>query len=143
MGYLNNSRANGDKFLTGGSREGDKGFFIQPTVILGPAEDSAVMREEIFGPVVCVQPFTTEEEVLRLANDTEYGLYASAFTGDLSKAMRVAKALESGTVGLNCTSPMMTHDMPFGGVKQSGQGRELGQQALEDWTELKTVYIGL
>jgi len=141
--YINDSRQTGGKILAGGGREGDKGFYIQPTIILNPEEQSTVMREEIFGPVVCVRPFETEEEALRLANDTEYGLYASAYTKDLTRALRVAKALESGSVGLNCTSPMMTLDMPFGGVKQSGEGRENGQHALDDWTELKTVYIGL
>jgi aldehyde dehydrogenase (NAD+) len=141
--YLLDSKSAGHKVLTGGSRDGDQGFYIQPTVILNPAENSAVMREEIFGPVVCVRPFDTEEEVLILANDSEYGLYASTFTKDISRALRIAKGLESGTVGINCTSPMMTHDMPFGGVKQSGEGRELGAHALDDWTELKTVYICL
>lgn len=141
--YIRGSRDKGDKILTGGERDGEQGFYIQPAVILDPEEQSAVMREEIFGPVGCVRSFTTEEEVVRLANDTEYGLYASAFTRDLSRGLRMAKALESGTVGLNCTSPMMTFDMPFGGVKQSGEGRENGQHALDDWTELKTVYVGL
>ena len=139
--YIKSSTQGKGRILTGGGREGDKGFFIQPTVILHPEENSAVMREEIFGPVVCVKSFETEEEVLRLANDSEYGLYASTYTRNLSRAMRMAKALESGAIGVNCTSPMMTLDMPFGGVKQSGEGRELGKHALEDWTELKTVYI--
>ncbi|KIW78586.1 hypothetical protein Z517_08424 [Fonsecaea pedrosoi CBS 271.37] len=143
MTYIAGSRKAGDQILVGGDREGDRGFYIQPTIILEPDEHSAVMREEIFGPVACVRSFQTEEEVLRLANDTEYGLYASAFTRDLSRAMRMARGLESGTVGLNCTSPMMTLDMPFGGIKQSGEGRENGQHALDDWTELKTVYVGL
>ncbi|KIW17962.1 hypothetical protein PV08_05157 [Exophiala spinifera] len=143
MKYITDSRKAGYKILTGGDREGERGFYIQPTIILNPEESSAVMREEIFGPVVCVRSFQTEEEVISLANETEYGLYASTFTRDLSRAMRMARSLEAGIVGLNCTSPMMTLDMPFGGVKQSGDGRENGQHALDDWTELKTVYIGL
>jgi aldehyde dehydrogenase (NAD+) len=101
------------------------------------------MRDEIFGPVVCVNTFTDEAEVMRRANDSEFGLYASVFTKDISRALRIAKQLEAGSVGVNCTSPMLALDMPFGGFKQSGDGRELSKYATDYWTELKSVFISL
>lgn len=127
----------------GGDRSGSEGYYVQPTIIANAPEDSSVMKEEIFGPVVCINTFTDEKEVLKLANDTEFGLYASVFTRDLSRALRVAKALEAGNIGVNCTSPTIAIDLPFGGWKQSGDGRELGKYATDYWTELKSVFIAL
>ncbi|KAK6386251.1 hypothetical protein LTS17_001826 [Exophiala oligosperma] len=129
--------------VTGGECEGEKGFYIAPTIIKNVPEDSRVMKEEIFGPVVCINTFEDEEDVLQRANDTEYGLYASVFTKDITRAMRVAKRFEAGTVGINCSSPIMFWDMPFGGYKQSGEGRELSKHATDHWTELKSVFIKL
>ncbi|OAL32104.1 hypothetical protein AYO20_08042 [Fonsecaea nubica] len=143
MGYLNYAKENKLDIPIGGGREGTTGYFIEPTIIANAPEDSKVMKEEIFGPVVCINTFTDEEEVLKRANDTEYGLYASVFTKDISRALRVAKALEAGSVGVNCTSPTMAFDMPFGGFKQSGDGRELSRYATDYWTELKSVFISL
>ena len=143
MGYLSLAKKEGLDIPIGGNRERDTGYFIEPTIIANAPEDSRVMKEEIFGPVVCVNTFTDENEVLARANDTEYGLYSSVFTKDLSRALRIAKKLEAGTVGVNCTSPMMAFDMPFGGWKGSGDGRELSKYAMDYWTELKTVLISL
>jgi aldehyde dehydrogenase (NAD+) len=143
MGYLNYAKEQGYEMPIGGNREGSTGYFIEPTIIANAPEDSKVMREEIFGPVVCINTFTDEEEVLKRANDTEYGLYASVFTKDISRALRVAKQLEAGSVGVNCTSPTMAIDMPFGGYKQSGDGRELSRYSTDYWTELKSVFIAL
>ncbi|KIW86882.1 uncharacterized protein Z519_12503 [Cladophialophora bantiana CBS 173.52] len=143
MGYLNYAKEHGLEMPIGGGREGTTGYFIEPTIIANAPEDSKVMKEEIFGPVVCINTFTDEEEVLKRANDTEYGLYASVFTKDISRALRVAKALEAGSVGVNCTSPTMAIDMPFGGFKQSGDGRELSKYSTDYWTELKSVFISL
>ncbi|KAK5232355.1 hypothetical protein LTR47_006568 [Exophiala xenobiotica] len=143
MSYLNYAKDNGLKMPIGGGREGNTGYFIEPTIIADAPEDSKVMKEEIFGPVVCINTFTDEAEVLERANDTEFGLYASVFTKDISRAMRVAKALEAGSVGVNCTSPTMAVDLPFGGWKQSGDGRELSKYATDFWTELKSVFIAL
>ena len=143
MRYINEAKSAGYKILTGGRRDGDKGYYIQPTLIYNPNDKSSVMQEEIFGPVQCLSTFENEEEVLQRANDTEFGLYASVFTKDLSRALRVAKKFEAGTVGVNTTSPMMTYDMPFGGWKGSGDGRELSTHSLSVWTELKSVYIAL
>ncbi|KAK4935339.1 hypothetical protein LTR10_023601 [Elasticomyces elasticus] len=127
----------------GGNRIGSAGYFIEPTIISNAPEDSKVVKEEIFGPVVVINTFADEAEVLKRANDSEYGLYASVFTKDISRAMRFAKALEAGSVGVNCTSPTLAIDMPFGGYKQSGEGRELSKHCLDEWTEIKSVFISL
>jgi len=95
----------------GGDKERENGYYIAPTIIKNAPEDSRVMKEEIFGPVVCINTFTDEDEVLKRANDTEYGLYASLFTRDISRALRIAKKLEAGSVGVNCSSPTMAWDM--------------------------------
>ncbi|KAI5365305.1 Putative aldehyde dehydrogenase domain, aldehyde/histidinol dehydrogenase [Septoria linicola] len=118
-----------------------KGYFIEPTVYSGVDENEKTQKEEVFGPFVNINTFKTEAEVLEKANATEYGLYASVFTKDISRALRVAKAFESGTVGINCTSPSMAMDMPFGGYKGSGQGREGYGYSLEEHLEHKTVLI--
>jgi aldehyde dehydrogenase (NAD+) len=128
--------------LTGGQRVGEKGFFIQPTVFTDVEPDAELYREEIFGPVSILNSFKTEEEVLAKANATEYGLMAGVFTQDINRAMRVASEFESGMVGINCIS-LNFLNVPFGGSKQSGLGRECGRAALEHFTETKTVMINL
>ncbi len=124
--------------LSGGA---SKGYFIEPTVFLQTPEDAAIMKEEIFGPVVNINTFKTEEEVIAKANDSEFGLYAAVYTKDISRAMRFAKVLEAGTVAVNCTSPTLAKDMPFGGFKSSGVGREGLGQSLNNFLETKTVLI--
>ncbi|KAJ6021565.1 Retinal dehydrogenase 1 [Penicillium herquei] len=119
------------------------GFFIQPTVFVNTPEDAKIMKEEIFGPVVSVNTFSSEDEVVAKANDTEYGLYAAVFTKDISRAMRMAKKLDAGNVGVNCTSPTSFPDMPFGGYKSSGIGREGWNESLNSFLEVKTVMIAV
>lgn len=143
LSYLDYAKENNISIPVGGNRQGTTGYFVEPTILANPPEDSRVMKEEIFGPVVCINTFTDEAEVLKRANDTEFGLYASVFTKDITRAMRVVKALEAGSVGVNCSSPSMAMDMPFGGWKQSGDGRELSRHCTDYWTELKAVYIAL
>lgn len=116
-------------------------LFVRPTVFLDVPESAKLAKEEVFGPVVVINTFETEAEAIRVANDTEYGLYAAVYTQDVDRALRVAKRLESGMVGVNCTSPTGAWDMPFGGYKQSGIGRESLLESLEDWLEKKSVYI--
>lgn len=143
MEYMNGAKAEGLEIVTGGDRERDTGYFIQPTIIKNAPEDSKVFKEEIFGPVLCLNVFDDEEKVLQSANNTEFGLYASVFTKDISRALRISKKFEAGNVGINCSSPTMALDMPFGGWKQSGEGRENSKYVTDHWTELKSVYIAL
>jgi betaine-aldehyde dehydrogenase len=116
-----------------------KGFWFPPTVLAPVANDDRAAREEIFGPVACVIPFRDEEEAVRLANDTIYGLSGSIWTRNGAKALRVARAIETGVVSINSNTSVRV-STPFGGFKQSGVGRELGPDALEHYTELKNVY---
>ncbi|KAF2231517.1 aldehyde dehydrogenase [Viridothelium virens] len=143
--YLEAGKAGKGKLEFGGNvvkMEGGNGFFIEPTVFTNTPEDAKTMKEEIFGPVVHINTFKTEQEAIEKANDTEYGLYASVYTEDLSRAMRVSKALEAGSIGVNCTSPARGSDMPFGGWKGSGQGREgFAGYSLENFLETKSVMI--
>ena len=134
------SYANGDApiAIRGSAPEG-KGFWFPPTVLCPVSNDDRAAREEIFGPVACVIPFRDEDEAVRLANDTIYGLSGSIWTRDGAKALRVARAIETGVLSINSNSSVRV-STPFGGFKQSGTGRELGPHALEHYTELKNVY---
>jgi betaine-aldehyde dehydrogenase len=124
--------------LRGSAPDGD-GFWMAPTVLAPVSNDDRAAREEIFGPVACVIPFADEADAVRLANDTIYGLSGSVWTTDGARALRVARALESGVVSINSNTSVRV-GTPFGGFKQSGVGRELGPHALEAYTELKNVY---
>jgi acyl-CoA reductase-like NAD-dependent aldehyde dehydrogenase len=124
--------------IRGGAPEGP-GYWFPPTVLCPVSNDDRAAREEIFGPVACVIPFRDEEEAVRLANDTIYGLSGSIWTRDGAKALRVARALETGVISINSNTSVRV-STPFGGFKQSGAGRELGPHALEHYTELKNVY---
>jgi acyl-CoA reductase-like NAD-dependent aldehyde dehydrogenase len=134
------SYANGDApiAIRGSAPEG-KGYWFPPTVLCPVSNDDRAAREEIFGPVACVIPFRDEDEAVRLANDTIYGLSGSIWTRDGAKALRVARAIETGVLSINSNSSVRV-STPFGGFKQSGTGRELGPHALEHYTELKNVY---
>lgn len=130
------------ELVVGGGRHGDTGCFMEPTVFLNPNDDAEIYRNEIFGPVGIIKTFKTEEEVLKMANDTEFGLMSGVFTRDITRALRVSSALESGVVGVNCVS-LQSLQAPFGGKKQSGIGREFGEYALRLFTEPKTVLINM
>ena len=117
------------------------GLFIKPTVFENVPEDARILKEEIFGPVVVINTFKTEEEAIEKANATEFGLYASVFTKDIDRAVRASKLLEAGTVGVNCTSPFKLNDLPFGGYKMSGIGREGYMHSLDAFLETKTIII--
>lgn len=145
LAFIEEGMKAGGKLSLGGkgNLESKNGYFIEPTVFLDSPEDSKIMKEEVFGPVVNINTFETEEEVIKAANDSEFGLYASVYTKDLDRAMRVAKALESGYVGVNTTSPNTTPDTPFGGYKASGQGREGWLHSLDNFLETKTVLVQL
>jgi len=134
--------AGGAEVVTGGSALGGAGYFYEPTVLAGVRPDAALMREEIFGPVAPVTAFADEEEALRLANDTEYGLAAYIFTRDLARTVRVSEALEFGMVGVN-QGIVSNPAAPFGGVKQSGFGREGGPEGIDEYLSVKYVGIAL
>jgi len=137
-GYVESGRAAGAEIRVGGGRGGPRGTFIEPTVLTRVRPDMKVVREEIFGPVVVATPFDDVEEIVTLANDTHYGLAASVWTESLSAAHRLAAQIRTGTVWINCHS-MFDATLPIGGMKQSGWGRESGQQAVENYLETKTI----
>jgi aldehyde dehydrogenase (NAD+) len=142
MTYIEEGKKAGSLSLGGnGQLDTLQGYFVEPTVFLDTPEDARVMKEEIFGPVAHINTFETEEEAIRWANDTEFGLYAAVYTKDIDRAIRIAKALDSGYVGVNCTSPATARDLPFGGYKSSGQGREGWLHSMENFVETKSVII--
>jgi betaine-aldehyde dehydrogenase len=146
LGYIARGKAEGARLVTGGHRvtTGDlaNGFFVAPTVFDGCRDDMAIVREEIFGPVMSVLEFEDEEEVIARANATEFGLAAGVFTNDLTRAHRVIARLQAGTCWINHYN-VTPIELPFGGVKLSGLGRENGRAAIEHYTQLKSVYVAM
>ncbi|KAJ3212044.1 aldehyde dehydrogenase (NAD(P)(+)) ald5 [Dinochytrium kinnereticum] len=142
MGYIEDGKKAGAKVVYGGERHGDKGYFVKPTIFSEVHDDMKVVREEIFGPVVCVMKFKTTEEIVERANNSNYGLAAAIHTTNLSTAHRVANELESGTVWVN-TYNLLTEQMPFGGYKESGFGRENSEYALHEYTRVKAVFMAI
>ena len=136
--YLEIGMAEGAKAISGGKKLGNKGYFVEPTVLVNTKESMKVVQEEIFGPVVAALPFDDMEELMPRANDTVYGLAAGIWTKDISKAHKLAAALRAGTVWINCYN-IFDAALPFGGYKQSGWGREMGKDALELYTQTKAV----
>ena len=140
MGYIGSGRSEGAKLVCGGERVGDKGYFIQPTVFADVQDDMKIAKEEIFGPVMSIIPFKSVDEVVSRANRTEYGLAAAVWTRDIKKAHAIADSVRAGTVWVNCYN-VLDPRSPFGGFKQSGIGRELGEYGLQQYTEVKSVII--
>jgi len=145
LSYIDKGKAEGATLVTGGGIPNSvtgEGFYIQPTVFADVTDDMTIAREEIFGPVMCVLDFEDEAEVIERANATEFGLSAGVFTADFSRAHRVVDQLEAGTLWIN-TYNLCPVEIPFGGSKQSGFGRENSAAALEHYSELKTIYVGM
>ena len=142
--YIEIGLGEGATVVVGGEPPSDPaladGAYLMPTVFDGVTNDMRIAREEIFGPVVSVIPFDTEEEAIRLANTTQYGLSGSVWSRDIGRALRTAKALQTGVISVNSNSSVR-YSTPFGGFKQSGLGREHSMHVLDHYTELKNVFI--
>jgi aldehyde dehydrogenase (NAD+) len=142
MHYIESGKREGARLVCGGGSVGDRGYFIQPTVFADVKDDMAIAREEIFGPVMSIIKFRDIDDVVRRANRTEYGLAAAVWTRDIGKAHAIANSVRAGTVWINCYD-VFDAAAPFGGFKQSGMGRELGEYGLQQYTEVKTVTMRL
>ncbi|KAH7085878.1 aldehyde dehydrogenase domain-containing protein [Paraphoma chrysanthemicola] len=144
LGYIESGKSEGAELIHGGTQSGlpDKGFFVEPTVFANVKNDMKIVKEEIFGPFVVIQSFSSEDEAVEKANDSEFGLGAAVFTKDIMRGHRVAGAIEAGMVWIN-SSQDSHFGIPFGGYKQSGVGRELGQYALSSYTQVKAVHVNL
>lgn len=142
MGYIEEGKSDGVEVVTGGHRLDRTGYFVHPTVLTNVDPGMRLYQQEIFGPVVTILPFDDDDEAVAMANDTTYGLAATAWTNNLSRAHRLAKRLQAGTVSLNCQL-VFDHNVPFGGYKQSGWGHEFGQEGIEGYLKTKSVWAQL
>ncbi len=143
LGYVETAKAEGARLVCGGARAAvNTGYFVEPTVFADVTDDMTIAREEVFGPVMAVLDFDSEDEVVARANATEFGLAAGVFTADMARAHRVIAALEAGTCWINAYN-LTPVESPFGGSKMSGVGRENGRAAVEHYTQVKSVYVGM
>jgi gamma-glutamyl-gamma-aminobutyraldehyde dehydrogenase/4-guanidinobutyraldehyde dehydrogenase/NAD-dependent aldehyde dehydrogenase len=144
LSYVQSGSEEGAELRLGGgrARQDSGGFYVEPTIFGAARNDMKIAREEIFGPVLTAIPFGSEEEGLRIANDTVFGLSAGVWTSDINKALRFARSIRAGSVCVNCYD-YGDNSLPFGGYKQSGIGRDKSLHALENYTQLKMTYINV
>lgn len=142
MNYIESGKKEGATVVLGGNKHGSDGFFVQPTVFTDAKPDMTIVKEEIFGPVVVLIKFEDEDDIIHQANDSMYGLAAAVFSRDVTRALSVAHRLHAGTVWVNCYNKLHSN-VPFGGYKTSGFGRELGEYALQNYTNVKAVHVNL
>jgi phenylacetaldehyde dehydrogenase len=142
LGYIESGVAQGARIMTGGCALDHSGFYVQPTVLIDTQQDMKVVQEEIFGPVVVASPFDDVEEALVRANDSRYGLGASIWTQNISRMHRLVPRIKAGTVWVN-THNVLDLAVPFGGVKESGVGSELGEEAIHQHTQIKAAIINI
>jgi acyl-CoA reductase-like NAD-dependent aldehyde dehydrogenase len=140
MSYIDIGQKEGAKLEVGGTRHGDKGYFVKPTVFSGVTDTMKIAKEEIFGPIQCLIKFKDINDAIKMANATHYGLAAGVVTNDINKALTFANSVKSGSIWINCWDPC-SPQAPFGGFRQSGFGKELGEEALKEYTEVKAVVV--
>ena len=143
LGFLERAVDAKATIVTGGGALGDRGFFVKPTIVADVAQDSEIVQNEVFGPVVTIQSFSSDEEAIAMANDVRYGLAASVFSENVGRAMKVAAKLEFGCVWINEHLYPLTSEMPHGGFKESGYGKDLSLYSMEEYTRIKHVVVKL
>jgi len=143
LGFVERAAAAKATVVTGGGSVGERGFFVAPTVVTDVAQDSEIVQNEVFGPVVTMQPFASDEEAVAMANDVRYGLAASVFSENVGRAMKVAGRLDFGTVWVNEHLFPLTPEMPHGGFKESGYGKDMSLYSMEEYTRIKHVCVKL
>jgi aldehyde dehydrogenase (NAD+) len=142
LGYIKKGLNEGAELVAGGQKPFEQGYFVSPTIFADVRDEMTIAKEEIFGPVIAAMPYDDLDELITRANNSQYGLAAGVWTKDVSKAHYVAERLRAGTVWVNCYN-VFDAASPFGGYKQSGIGREMGSYALNNYTEVKSVWVGL
>ncbi|HET7744189.1 MAG TPA: gamma-aminobutyraldehyde dehydrogenase [Gaiellaceae bacterium] len=143
LGFLERATDAKATIVTGGEAHGDRGFFVKPTIVADVAQDAEIVQNEVFGPVVTVQPFASDDDAIAMANDVRYGLAASVFSENVGRAMKVAAKLDFGTVWINEHLFPLTSEMPHGGFKESGYGKDMSLYSMEEYTRIKHVVVKL